>query len=272
MNEKLQFFVDHLELINKLYDKDVILSVLDRDKIVQGFVLPPGIPPQFEVGSVFQDPSGMLDTVLAKGIARHNYLPKEVMGFPVEGNLIPVKDDGQVVGCIICSYSVEGKEKVKEIASEFQESIQQIDSSIKDVVGGVENLFRMLTDMNRMTTDVEQDVNKAADVVNEISSNASHSNILALNASIEAARSGEAGRGFAVVATQMGKLAKDSSNSATEIKTTLAAIVSHLEAITNSIKEANGVAKSYMESINSIQTILGNTISVANELENDVKL
>lgn len=272
MNEKLQFFVDHLEVINKLYDKDVILSVLDKNKIVQGFLLPPGMPPQMEVGSVFQDPSGILDTVLGKGIAKHNHLPKEVMGFPIEGNLIPIKDGGQVVGCIICSYSVESKEKVKEIATEFQGSIKEIDNSIKEVVNGVESLFSMLTDMDQMTTDVEQDVNRAADVVNEISSNASHSNILALNASIEAARSGEAGKGFAVVATEMGKLAKDSSNSATEIKTTLAAIVSHLEAITNSIKEANGVAKSYMESISSIQTILGKTISVANELKNDVIL
>lgn len=272
MNEKLQFFVDNLEVINKLYDKDVILSVLDRDKVVQGVLLPPGMPPQSEVGSVFPDPTGTFDTVISKGIAKHNYLPKEVMGFPVEGNLIPIKDGGEVVGCIICSYSVEGKEKVREIASDFQSSIQQIDSSLQDVVSGVESLFSMLTDMNQMTTDVEQDVNSAADVVSKISSNASHSNILALNASIEAARSGEAGKGFAVVATEMGKLAKDSSNSATEIKTTLSAIVSHLEAITNSIKEANSVAKSYMESIGSIQSILEQTISVANELEHDVKL
>ena len=272
MNEKLQFFVDHLEVINKLYDRDVMLSVMDMDKVVVGFLLPPGVAPQTEVGSVFYDPSGMLDEVLARGVARHNRLSKEVLGYPIEGNLIPIKDDGKVVGCIACSYSVEGKEKVKEIASDFQSSIQHIDKSIQDVVSGVESLFSMLTDMNQMTTDVEQDVNSAADVVNKISSNASHSNILALNASIEAARSGEAGRGFAVVATEMGKLAKDSSNSATEIKTTLSAIVSHLEAITNSIKEANDVAKSYMESIGSIQTILQQTISIANELENDVKL
>lgn len=272
MNENLQYIVDNLDIIRQLYDKEVIISVMDKDKVVRGFSLPDGMPPQSEVGSVFEDPSGILDEVIAKGITKHNYLPKEVMGFPIEGNLVPIKDNGKVVGCVICSYSVEDKEKVKDIAARFQESIQEIDNSIQDVVGGIENLFSMLTNMNKMTTDVEQDVNGAAGVVNKISSNASHSNILALNASIEAARSGEAGRGFAVVATEMGKLAKDSGSSATEIKTTLSVIVSHLEAITDSIKEANDVAKSYMDSISSIKTILEQTISIACELENDIKL
>lgn len=272
MNENLQYIVDNLDIIRQLYDKEVIISVMDKDKVVRGFSLPDGMPPQSEVGSVFEDPSGILDEVIAKGITKHNYLPKEVMGFPIEGNLVPIKDNGQVVGCVICSYSVEDKEKVKDIAARFQESIQEIDNSIQDVVGGIENLFSMLTNMNKMTTDVEQDVNGAAGVVNKISSNASHSNILALNASIEAARSGEAGRGFAVVATEMGKLAKDSGSSATEIKTTLSVIVSHLEAITDSIKEANDVAKSYMDSISSIKTTLEQTISIACELENDIKL
>lgn len=272
MNENLQYIVDNLDIIRQLYDKEVIISVMDKDKVVRGFSLPDGMPPQSEVGSVFEDPSGILDEVIAKGITKHNYLPKEVMGVPIEGNLVPIKDNGQVVGCVICSYSVEDKEKVKDIAARFQESIQEIDNSIQDVVGGIENLFSMLTNMNKMTTDVEQDVNGAAGVVNKISSNASHSNILALNASIEAARSGEAGRGFAVVATEMGKLAKDSGSSATEIKTTLSVIVSHLEAITDSIKEANDVAKSYMDSISSIKTILEQTISIACELENDIKL
>lgn len=272
MNRNLQYIVDNLDIIRQLYDREVIISVMDRDKVVQGFALPEGMPPQAEVGTVFEDPSGIFDEVIAKGVPKHNYLPREVMGFPVEGNLVPIKDDGEVVGCTICSYSVEGKEKVRQIASEFQESIQEIDSSVQDFVNGVETLFSMLSDMNQITLDVEQDVNEAADVVNKISSNASRSNILALNASIEAARSGEAGRGFSVVATQMGKLAKDSGNSATEIKTTLSAIVSHLEAIMNSIKEANDVAKSYMDNISSIRTVLEQTVSIANELENDVKL
>ena len=130
----------------------------------------------------------------------------------------------------------------------------------------------MLTDMKKMTSDVEQDVNKAADVVNKISSNASHSNILALNASIEAARSGEAGRGFAVVASEMGKLAKDSGSSAVEIKNTLSVITNHLKVIADSIKEAHNVTESYTNNISSIKNVLQQTITVADELEQDIKL
>lgn len=272
MNAKLQNFVDNLDIISQLFDKELIISVLDENGIVQGFLLPEGLTPQAEVGSVFKDPSGTFDEVIRKGIAKHNYLPKEVLGYPIEGNLVPVKDNGKVVGCVICSYSVEGKERVKDIATKFQESIQEIDNSIQDVVKGIDNLFNMLSAMNKMTSDVEKDVNEATDVVNNISRNASHSNILALNASIEAARSGDAGRGFAVVATEMGKLAKDSGTSATEIKTTLSVIVNHLETITDFIKEANDMAKGHLDSIASIRDILENSISIAKELKNDVKI
>lgn len=272
MNQNLQIIVDNLDLIRQLYDKEMIISVIDKDHIVQGFSLPPGLPPQTPVGSVFRDPSGIFDEVVARGVTKHNYLPKEVMGFPVEGNLVPIKDGGQVVGCVICCYSVAAKEKVREIAEKFQKSIREIDSSVQSVIGGIETLSSMLTKMNQVTSDVEQDVNEAADVVNKISNNASHSNILALNASIEAARSGEAGRGFAVVATEMGKLAKDSGSSATEIKSTLSAIVNHLQSIMHSITEADDVAKQHMANITSIKTVLEQTISIASELENDVNL
>lgn len=272
MGTKLQSIVDNLDIIRNLVGKDLIISVLDKDAIIQGYSLPDGMPPQAEVGSVFEDPSGIFNEVIRKGVIKHNYLPKEVMGFPVEGNLVPVKENGEVVGCVICSYSVEDRARVKDIAAKFQESIQEIDHSIQDVIGGIEDLFSMLTNMNKMTSDVEKDVNAATNVVNNISSNASHSNILALNASIEAARSGDAGRGFAVVASEMGKLAKDSGTSATEIKTTLSVIVNHLESITNSIVKANDVAKTHIEGISSIRNMLEQTISIAKELENDIKL
>ena len=163
--------------------------------------------------------------------------------------------------------NIEEKDKTHEIAEKLQKSVGEVNESLQDIIGGVEKLFDMLTEMNQMTADIEKDVNGAADVVNKVSGNASRSNILALNASIEAARSGEAGRGFAVVATEMGKLANESGSSASEIKSTLNVIAEHLHAIIASIKEANGVAKEHMDSINSIKETLDQTIALADQLD-----
>ncbi|MCM1186876.1 MAG: methyl-accepting chemotaxis protein [Lachnoclostridium sp.] len=124
--------------------------------------------------------------------------------------------------------------------------------------------------MNHMTANVESDVHNAVDVVNKITGNASRSNILALNASIEAARSGEHGKGFAVVATEMGKLANDSGSSASAIKTTLNTITEHLVSITSSIKDANDVAKEHLENMNSIQKVLAELNSFAEKLQRDL--
>ena len=156
-----------------------------------------------------------------------------------------------------------------EVAAKFQESVKNINTSMQAVVEGIGNLSGMLTDMSEMTNNVESDVHNTVEVVNKISSNASRSNILALNASIEAARSGEYGRGFAVVANQMGKLAEDSGNSATEIKTTLNTITNHLYSIISSIKEANDVAKERMDHVSSIQTMLEEMTVLAGKMEAD---
>ena len=75
-----------------------------------------------------------------------------------------------------------------------------------------------------------------------------------------------------MVATEMGKLANDSGSSATEIKSTLNIITSHLVSIVSSIKDANDMAKEHMENINEIQKILKETIVLAEQLESNLNI
>lgn len=273
MNNKLKNLLDNIDIIKELYDEECNIAILDANGIILGHAMfgENKRKEGMEVGKKLADPTGAFDRVIRTGKRVHNVLPKEVTGIALEGNLVPVIDDGQVVGCIIFTYSAEEKEKVKHIAEQFKESVKQIDNSVHDIINGTESLANMLKDMDSMTADVEKAVGGAAQVVSNIGKNASNSNMLALNASIEAARSGDAGKGFSVVATEMRKLATDSGQSANEIKATLNNINSHLEKIVSSIKNADNVAGTYAESIKSIKDILEKTVSLAEDLKEDFK-
>lgn len=266
MSELLQKVVDILPVIHEMVPEGSFLTVLDAEGIVKGFAIPAGQQPILSVDSRMDDPSGAFSEVIRTGKKKHNFLSKEVMGEAFEGVLVPIKERGTVIGCLTYTHSEGNKTQMRDVMQEFKTSITDINKSITGVIGGIEEVFEKLSAMNAQTTDVETDVSAATDVVKKISSNASRSNILALNASIEAARSGEAGKGFAVVAAEMGKLANDSGSSAKEIDNKLDAISMHLEVIANSITDTNTAAKEHLDSISDIQNKLQSIIDLSGEM------
>ena len=73
-----------------------------------------------------------------------------------------------------------------------------------------------------------------------------------------------------MVATEMGKLAKESGNSAGEIKNTLGVIIEHLRIIISSTNDANDVAQQHIGNINSIKEALEKTVELAKKLKKDI--
>ena len=267
MNQELKKVIDVLPVIRQIVDDVSYITVMDSKGIVQGYAIPEGEKPEMEIGTSFQDPSGCFDEVVRTGKRKFNYLPKEVMGEAFEGVLVPVMDQGQVVGVLTYTHSADEKEQARDMTGEFRQSIAEISTAITNVSDSFTQVFDMLKNMNERTNEIDGDVSKVTRVVDRVKDNAARSNILALNASIEAARSGEAGRGFAVVATEMGKLSNDSGNSAKEIDVALKVVSEHLEAIIDYIQNTNVVAEGYLNSINDMKSKLENTEMLASELQ-----
>lgn len=271
MNIEIEKIVDTLPVLAQLYDNKAFLTVLDEEGTICGFSIPDDVENKFDIGEKFEDPSGAFDEVMSTGKKKFNYLPKEVMGEAFEGQLVPIYDEGDVVGCLVCSYSVEDKDRLTNIVSNFNEAVTEVSEKVGVIVDGFDSLYKMISEADKMTDRVEEEVSASEKVVGSISSNASKSNILALNASIEAARCGEAGRGFAVVAKEMGNLARESSASAGEIQKQLLEMHESIEVMVKSINGTDEVAKEYDVQIKAIKEVVDRMTSLANEMSQFVQ-
>lgn len=195
--------------------------------------------------------------------------------------------------------------EITEMSSRFNtqnQSTNEVLSSLQELAGGVDSVARNSTDVNELSVQTEElakigntSVNKVKEQMAYISSStkiseesilalkirsdeiskivqlitdvADQTNLLALNAAIEAARAGEQGKGFAVVADEVRKLAEQSGGSAKQIEELISGIQIEtekaVEAIQNEANYVNEGVKLVEETGKVFSEILNSTGKVA---------
>ena len=137
-------------------------------------------------------------------------------------------------------------------------------SSLEQSTNAIEEISTSMQDVNDKATEVARQADDIKNIVGVIKDIADQTNLLALNAAIEAARAGEHGRGFAVVADEVRKLAERTGKSLNEIEVNVNVLVQGINDMSESIKEQTKNATKINEIIADLESITQVSVNVAN--------
>jgi len=186
----------------------------------------------------------------------------------------------------------QATQAVADAVGHVSEAAEVIGASITDVVAkadasvtSVKQAYDAAEDAISVVEVMKEEARKVVDLVKMIESIAFQTNILSLNASVEAARAGQYGRGFAVVADEVKALSNSTTDAASKVRTIVMNMNEAVEAIsdrahsilevnedvTGKISEMSGAVNHQLEATDRIGEASGEALSQIEQFENGIR-
>lgn len=242
VNTLIQAAIDTARYIVQCAPQPMTIGVSDSSRYLcyyptedLNFKLQPGDPIR---------PNSMADRVITSGRRLSARVGAEVFGVPYIGVGVPIRDEnGKVIGAIVTGTNIEIQEKTKLAANNLFASVKELSAGSQNQTAASQNLASIAEALAGESAQIMTGIKSTDKVVSMIKGVANQTNILGLNAAIEAARAGKNGLGFSVVAEEIRKLASGTNVSVSEITSILIKTQDTVSDLIKEIDEISAIAE-----------------------------
>jgi uncharacterized phage infection (PIP) family protein YhgE len=263
--ETLQMFAEIAPYINGMTSNDMGISVVLDGKYIAY------VPAEkLNLGNRVGDPvkGKVSQQCIATGKRTIQVIKREqsAYGVPYVACALPFKDGERVIGCVTTTQTIESQEKITDVSANLASSSEELTAGMEEISAKAAMLAATTDELEQLGTELGQATKKTDEIVAFIRSVAGQTNLLGLNAAIEAARVGEMGRGFGVVAEEVRKLATASADSVKNISQSIQEIQNTIISLTKRIESIDQTVEEQAAAIREIAAASQNLAAMASEL------
>ncbi|MGQ9531892.1 MAG: methyl-accepting chemotaxis protein [Desulfotomaculales bacterium] len=272
----LEAFVKVAPYLPLLFAQDTAISVVDREKVlvyVPGKKLNHGVKP----GDALL-PSSLVGRAISEGTRKVGRVGKELLGVPYVGRAIPIVEDGEVVGGIVVTESVETEDFLLALAARLSENVQEVTAAGEQLVAAAQQLAVGADALNSLAEEAAVEAGRGEQILAFIKDIAVKTNLLGINAAIQAAHIGHLGAGFNVVAREIRALADKTAKHVREVGELTGSIIriihnirEHSKRILQQVQEQSDASQSMAQSLVDISKLAEELVSLTERLRGGAK-